>query len=72
MRQNSALAAAVVQYERRVALNVDSSVAECSQLNAQIAAIDAATRQPLPGHEQDRLKDQRRRARDRQFALRCG
>lgn len=72
MRQNSALAAAVIQHQRRVAQNVDNSVAECGQLNAQIAAIDAATRQPLSGFEQDRLKDLRRRARDRQFALACG
>lgn len=72
MRQNSALAAAVIRHERRVVLNVDSSVTECGQLNAQIAAIDAATRQPLSGYEQDRLKEQRRRARERQFALRCG
>ena len=72
MRRNSAIAQSVYEHERRVAMNVDSFSSECAQLNALIASIDAAARQPLSGFEQDRLKDQRRRARDRQFALRCG
>ena len=72
MRRNSAIAQSVLEHERRVAMNVDSSSTECAQLNALIASIDAAARQPQSGFEQDRLKDQRRRARDRQFALRCG
>ena len=71
-RRNSAIAQSVFEHERRVAMNVDSSSTECAQLNALIASIDAAARQPQPAFEQDRLKDQRRRARDRQFALRCG
>lgn len=72
MHGNSVVGQAVLRHERRVALNVDSTVAGCAQLNALIAAIDAAARQPQPGFEQDRLKDPRRRARDRQFVLRCG
>lgn len=72
IRRNSVAAQDVIEHERRVAVNGDAFVAECSYLSSQIAAIDAAARQPLPGYEQDRLKDQRRRARDRQFALRCG
>ncbi|MDM0077447.1 DUF4124 domain-containing protein [Variovorax sp. J2P1-59] len=71
MRRNSAITHAAVEHERRVAMNVDLAVTECAQLDAQIASIDAATRQPLNGYEQDRLRDQRKRARDRQFALRC-
>ncbi|MEZ2296261.1 DUF4124 domain-containing protein [Variovorax sp. RCC_210] len=72
MQNNSAIAQSVVEHERRVAMNVDASTSECASLNALIASIDAAARQPQPAFEQDRLKDQRKRARDRQFALRCG
>ena len=71
LRRNSAIAQSAVEYERRVATNVDASVMECAQLNALVASIDAMARQPQPGFEQDRLRDQRKRARDRQFALRC-
>lgn len=72
MRRNSAITQSVIEHERRVALNVDRAVADCAQLEALIASIDAAARQPISGYEQDQLKDQRKRARDRQFALRCG
>lgn len=65
MRRNSAIAQTVLGHERRVAMNVDNSSTECAQLNALIAWIDAAARQPQSGFDQDRLKDQRRRARDR-------
>lgn len=71
MRNNSAIARSVVEHERRVAMNVDDAASECPQLNALIASIDAAARQPLPGYEQDRLKDQRMHARSRQSALHC-
>ena len=73
MRDNRALARSAVEHERRVAMNVDRSTsAECAQLKALIEAIDAAARQPLPAFRQDQLKDERRRAHDRRFALRCG
>ncbi|MGJ7565613.1 hypothetical protein ACSFBM_17305 [Variovorax sp. GB1R11] len=72
MRENSAVAQSVLAHERRVVMNVDSSTSECVQLNALITSIDAAARQPQPPLEQDRLKDQRRQAHDRRFALRCG
>jgi hypothetical protein len=73
MRDNRARAHAVVEHERRVAMNVDGSTSpECAQLKAQIEAIDAAARQPLSAFRQDQLKDERRRAHDRRFALRCG
>ena len=72
LRRNSAIAQSVYEHERRVAMNVDRSSTECAQLNALIASIDAAARQPQSGLEQDRLKEQRKRARDRQFSLRCG
>jgi hypothetical protein len=72
IRRNSAIAQSVIEHERRVAMSVDNSSTECAQLNVLIASIDAVARQPQSGFEQDRLKDQRRRARDRQFALHCG
>lgn len=71
MRQNSAIAQSVLEHERRVAANVDVPGAECAQLSASIASLDALARQPLSAVEQDRLKDQRQRMRDRQFRLRC-
>jgi hypothetical protein len=72
MRHNSAIAQSVLEHERRAAENVDTTGSACAQLKELIASIDAAARQPLPGYEQDRLKDQRRHANDRRFALRCG
>lgn len=71
--RSSALAAQQqAAHERRVAMNVTQSSSECSELDSQIAALDAAARLPQPGSEQDRLRQERKRARDRQFALRCG
>ncbi len=71
--RSSALAAQqVAAHERRVAMNVTQAASECAQLDSLIAALDAAARLPQPGSEQDRLRHERKRARDRQFALRCG
>lgn len=72
MRQNSAIAQSVLEHERRVAANVDAPGAGCAQLSALIASLDAAARQPLTAFEQDRIREQRQRIRDRQFRLRCG
>lgn len=71
LRQNAEAAQAIAAHERLVAANVDQAGTECALLDASIAAIDSAARLPQPGAEQDRLRDQRKRARDRQFALRC-
>jgi hypothetical protein len=70
MRENSAVAQEMVAHERLAAMNVDGSMSECNHLESLITSLDAAARQPLPGYEQDRLRDERKRARDRQFALR--
>ena len=64
-------AQATAEYERWVAAQVDSTSLECDRLDAQITALDAEARQPLPGWRQDQIRDLRKRARDRQFALRC-
>jgi len=45
--------------------------AECANLNAQIAQLDALARQPQSGQSQDRITSERRSARDRQFSLHC-
>ena len=71
MRENRVAAQKLSARERRVAMNVDSTVFECSQLESLIASLNAAARQPLSGYQQDRLRGERKRARDRQFALKC-
>lgn len=45
--------------------------AECKALDERIRNIDARARQALLAQEQDRLRERRRAARDRQFALHC-
>jgi hypothetical protein len=71
IRDNSAVAQSMAQHERRVAMNVDDPASACAQLNALVASIDAAARQPLPMVRQDQLREERRQARDRQSALHC-
>lgn len=71
-RGSAVAAQQLAAHERRVALNVTQASSECAQLDSLIAALDAAARLPQPGSEQDRLRHERKRARDRQFALRCG
>jgi cytoskeletal protein RodZ len=70
-RNSAAIAMQQQQYEREVARNVDSATAECSQLDAQIQWIDAVARQPQATYSQDRLRNERQVARDRQFRLHC-
>ncbi|MDB5877307.1 MAG: hypothetical protein JWQ41_721, partial [Variovorax sp.] len=72
---NAAVAQGAAQREWQVASNgresAGSLAAECGRLSTSIAVIDAAARQPRSGDEQDRLKAERMRLRDRQFVLRC-
>ncbi|AOW11523.1 hypothetical protein LPB72_22535 [Hydrogenophaga crassostreae] len=60
---------------RRAAQPAASAVSrrevECTTLDESIRQIDARARQPISAPEQDRLRERRRAARDRQFALRC-
>lgn len=44
---------------------------ECPALEAHIKQIDAAARQPQSAQTQDRLTEEKRNARSRQFALHC-
>ncbi|MDP9993014.1 hypothetical protein J2W28_003690 [Variovorax boronicumulans] len=70
-RNNTAIAEQQQQYERQVARNVDSAMAECSQLDEYVKRLDAAARQPQDMYSQDRLRNERQTTRDRQFRLRC-
>jgi hypothetical protein len=71
IRDSRIRAEASAEYERWVAAQVDSTSELCARLDAQIAALDAEARQPLPGWRQDEIRELRKKARDRQFALRC-
>lgn len=50
---------------------VQDKQTECRALDARIKALDAQARQPQTGQSQDRISTDRRKARDRQFWLRC-
>ena len=45
--------------------------AECASLAATVTNLDSQARQPQSSQMQDWIKDQRQRARDRQFRLQC-
>jgi hypothetical protein len=45
--------------------------AECKALDARITNYDAQARQPQSGQMQDWISENKRKARDRQFSLRC-
>jgi hypothetical protein len=45
--------------------------AECELLDHHIARLDAWARQPQSAQSQDRIREERKLARDRQFQLRC-
>ena len=44
---------------------------ECKALDGSVAGFDAAARQPQSSQMQDWLTKEKRKARDRQFQLRC-
>lgn len=49
----------------------DDKAWRCKRLKEEIAALDAYARHPLPPGEQDRVRFERKNARDQQFRLRC-
>jgi len=71
VQQNREAAQAMAAHERRVAQQVDGTVSACADIDARIAWLDAAARQPQSAWTQDDLRARRKQARDRQFALRC-
>lgn len=73
-QQRSAAAAANASANPPPAIYVQpvaDTQAECKALDAQIAAYDAQARQPQAAQTQDWITAQRRKARDRQYAIRC-
>ncbi len=50
---------------------VGTNISECKALDAQIANLDAMARQPQSMQVQDWIRDQRQKARTRQFAIHC-
>jgi outer membrane lipoprotein-sorting protein len=46
-------------------------VQQCKALEAEISSIEQQQRKALSGPQQDQLKEQMKRARDKQFALKC-
>ena len=48
-----------------------SQAAECKALDAQITQFDAMARQPQSGQMQDWITGEKRKARDRQFNIKC-
>lgn len=44
---------------------------ECAALKQQIASVDARARQPQSAQSQDRLREEKKKLRDRYSALRC-
>jgi len=55
----------------RVSPSGDLKAAECAALDGAIHGLDAQARQPHGGSMQDWIKDERLKARSRQYALRC-
>lgn len=45
--------------------------AECRSLDARVNHLDSLARQPQSGAMQDWIRGERKKARDRQFGLRC-
>ena len=66
-----AVAVAAVPAQAQPAQPQFDRAAVCSALEAEIKAIDARARQPLPAYVQDRLAARRKDARSEQFRLRC-
>jgi hypothetical protein len=48
-----------------------SNQAECESLNKHIDWLDSMARQPQSGQKQDWIRQERRKARDRQIAIQC-
>ena len=48
-----------------------SKDAECKALDAQITQFDAMARQPQSGQMQDWITGEKKKARDRQFGIKC-
>lgn len=68
---NQVEAQRVFAQEIHIVQSVGRTSDDCTTLNAAVAAYEVEARQPLPAWRQDRLRELRKAARDRQFSLRC-
>ena len=60
----------VIRNGTTVAGGMDKTT-ECQALSAHITSLEAMSRQPQSGQRQDWITSEKRKARDRQFQLRC-
>jgi hypothetical protein len=60
----------IIRNGTNVASSMDKTT-ECQALSAHITSLEAMSRQPQSGQRQDWITTERRKARDRQFQLRC-
>lgn len=51
--------------------NLQGKAEECKALDAEITRLDAMARQPQSAQVQDWIRAEKKRARDRQFQVRC-
>lgn len=63
--------AQVQSLQKPVALPVPSKEIECAALDKRIEWLDSMARQPQSGQMQDWIRQERKTARDRQFAIKC-
>lgn len=57
--------------QQPVTVSAQPKQAECDLLNKHIEWLDSMARQPQSGQMQDWIRQERREARDRQFAIHC-
>lgn len=70
-QRQSAMAQPTVHAVTNTVIKQPTHREECEALDAQVLHWDAMARQPQSGPTQDWIREQRKKARDRQFALRC-
>jgi hypothetical protein len=63
--------ALVLTLQKPVALPMQSKKTECEALNKHIEWLDSMARQPQTGQMQDWIRQERKKARDQQFAIHC-
>jgi hypothetical protein len=59
-----------MEFKQQVQI-AEGAQSECSALDRDIAKYDALARQPQSGQTQDWISAQRKKARDRQFEIKC-
>ena len=70
-RRHAADNTQVRSMQQPVTMSAQPKQAECDSLNKHIELLDSMARQPQSGQTQDWITQERRKTRDRQFAIRC-